>query len=124
MALSYLHHAFKRQVDNRHHLILQGLAFLSAYRDLRLKSGNASERQEAEYNSALVYHSIGLTHLANRSYQQCLTLQKESRKDSDSPTVDTDEFSREAALGLRGLLAMSGDYHTAQQLTKEWLVIE
>lgn len=122
IALSYIHHALKRQADNRHHLVAQGLAFLSAYRDLRLESSDICEKQEAEYNTALAYHSIGLTHLAVRFYERCLDLRSEMR--NGGAHGHGDEFSSEAAFALQALMATSGDYYSARQFTEEWLVIE
>lgn len=122
IALSYIHHALKRQADNRHHLVAQGLAFLSAYRDLRLQSSDICEKQEAEYNTALAYHSIGLTHLAIPFYERCLDLRSEMR--SGDFHEHGDDLSSEAAFALQALMATSGDYHKARKLTDKWLVIE
>ena len=122
IALSYIHHALKRQSDNRHHLVVQGLAYLSAYRDLRLQSSDICEKQEAEYNMALTYHSIGLTNLAIRYYERCLDLRNE--KGAVNFSKHARGFSTEAAFALQELVATTGDYHKARQFTEEWLVVE
>jgi general transcription factor 3C polypeptide 3 (transcription factor C subunit 4) len=92
IALCYIHHALKRQADNRHYLILQGLSFMSLYRKVRCQkkidqAGNndanektrtkvswLSERQEVEYNYGRVYHSLGLLHQAIPCYERALEL--------------------------------------------------
>ena len=121
IALSYIHHAVKRQADNRHHLITQGFAFLSTYYHIRCHSGDACGRQEAEYNIARAYHLLGLTHLAIPYYQRCLSLSKAAQVNHLEGY--TDDFSREAAFALQGLWATSGHHEKARQLTKDWLVI-
>lgn len=92
IALCYIHHSLKRQADNRHYLILQGLSFMSLYRKVRCekkivhevnKDANEkiqtdvtllSERQEVEYNYGRVYHSLGLLHQAIPCYERVLEL--------------------------------------------------
>ena len=122
IALSYIHHALKRQADNRHHLLAQGLAYLSAYHDLRLQSSDICEKQEAEYNMALTYHSIGLTNLAIRYYERCLDLGNEMGAGNSSRHAGG--FSTEAAFALQELVATSGDYYKARHCTEKWLVVE
>lgn len=92
IALCYIHHALKRQAENRHYLILQGLSFMSLYRKVRCqkkidqeatKDGNEetrievsslSECQEVEFNYGRVYHSLGLLHQAIPCYERVLEL--------------------------------------------------
>lgn len=75
IALCYIHHSLKRQSENRHYLIMQGLAFLHEYRRVREKEGSLlQERQEMEFNFARVYHTLGLAHLAIEGYQRALKL--------------------------------------------------
>ena len=119
IALSYIHHALKRQVDNRHYLIMQGFAFLSLYYDTRHVSKDPCERQEAEYNIARTFHLLGLTQSAIPHYQNCLDL-GETTKDDVPPGCDN-TFSMEAALALQGLWANEGEYEKALQVTRSWL---
>ncbi|EED16842.1 RNA polymerase III transcription factor TFIIIC subunit (Tfc4), putative [Talaromyces stipitatus ATCC 10500] len=92
IALCYIHHALKRQADNRHYLILQGLSFMSLYRRARSKSeiednGDKADnektqnsvhsltlQQEVEFNYGRVYHSLGLLHQAVPCYERALEL--------------------------------------------------
>jgi general transcription factor 3C polypeptide 3 (transcription factor C subunit 4) len=109
IALCYIHHALKRQADNRHYLILQGLSFMSLYRKVRCqkkvdqdvnKDANEqtqtdisllSERQEVEFNYGRVYHSLGLLHQAIPCYERALELGDQiqsSRKDKNADSKD------------------------------------
>lgn len=121
IALSYVQHAVKRQADNRHHLVMQGFAFLSRYYDVRCASGDPCGRQEAEYNIARAYHLLGLPRSAIIYYKRCLNMRDAAH--GDRTQKDMDDFSREAALALQGLWAAAGDHEEARQLTRAWLVI-
>lgn len=121
IALSYLHHAFKRQSDSRHHLTMQALSFLSTYYELRQKSSAPSEGQEADYNVARCFHMLGLTHLAIPFYQRCLDCSKDlQRSKSISPAED---FAKEAAFALQGIWILDGEISMAAQVTEAWLII-
>ena len=118
IGLAYLHHAFKRQSDNRHHLILQGFSFLYNYYQARQDAQSPSLKQEADYNMGRAYHIIGLAHLAIPFYEQCLTSQNQRGIDSLSR-----QFRREAALALQNLWAASGGTQKAKIITDRWLVL-
>jgi general transcription factor 3C polypeptide 3 (transcription factor C subunit 4) len=147
IALCFIHHSHKRQCDNRHYLIMQGLSFMHDYRRVRAKRGaTLQERQEVEFNFARVWHGLNLSHLAVEGYervlqigeeiqQQALKQPKGSRDDAD---VDMDgasgsavtssqnfveDFSREAAFALQCLHVFGGDTGTAKDVTEKWLVI-
>lgn len=92
IALCYIHHALKRQAENRHYLILQGLSFMSLYRKVRcqgkidqeaatdgneeahIEDSSLSQCQEVEFNYGRVYHSLGLLHQAIPCYERVLEL--------------------------------------------------
>lgn len=118
LALAYIHYAIKRQADNRHHLIMQGFAFLFTYYSIRQGSKSALERQEADYNVARAYHMLGLSHLAVPYYLRCLQLNFDVGEENSE-----ESFTREAALALQGLWAISGDVENAREVTREWLVL-
>lgn len=121
LALGYLHQALKRQADNRHRILTQGLAFLLEYYNNRSRSKNALDRQEAEYNVARAYHLLGLTHLAIPYFEQCLNLSTAVQtRTSEFPTED---FALEAAVILQAHWAASGSMEKARQITEEWLVM-
>lgn len=52
--ISSLSRSMNRQVDNRHHTVLQGMGLLSKYRSLR-----KSAHQEVEYNFGRAFHQLG-----------------------------------------------------------------
>lgn len=119
LALAYIHYALKRQADNRHHILMQGFAFLMEYYDMRQESGDCLERQEAEYNVGRAYHLLGLTHLAIPYYERCLALSEIVQEDHEY----TEDFAQEAAFAMQGLWAGSGNLEKAQQVTEAWLSI-
>ncbi|KAB8262030.1 hypothetical protein BDV32DRAFT_157729 [Aspergillus pseudonomiae] len=147
IALCYIHHALKRQSENRHFMIMQGLSFMEEYRRVRERPGSLlQERQEMEFNYARVWHMLGLSNLAVEGYQRVLKLGRQIQAEGRGPQpavrvtrhVDNDvdmrdagsdqepfveDFSPEAALALQTLYALSGDLRLAKDVTANWLVI-
>ncbi|CAI7596118.1 unnamed protein product [Penicillium bialowiezense] len=150
IGLSYIHHSLKRQSENRHFHIMQGLSFMHEYRLVRERPGTLrSERQEMEFNFARVYHSLGLAHLAIERYERVLEIGEEIRleaeqeasqpettpADGDTVMSNGDEaplhavkpyvedFSPEAAYALQCIHVISGDAKTAKSVTENWLVV-
>ncbi|KAI9761734.1 MAG: Flap-structured DNA-binding and RNA-binding protein [Chaenotheca gracillima] len=121
LALGYLHYSLKRQSDNRHYLIIQSLSFLFTYHDLKMSSPSASQRQEAKYNVARSFHTIGLTHLAIPYYEEVLQLSDVLRKEPDD--VRGEDFATDAAFNLQSLYAVGGNMDMAHKITKKWLVL-
>ena len=118
IGIAYIHHAFKRQSDNRHHLILQGFSFLYAYYHARQETHSPSLVQEAEYNIGRAYHIIGLAHLAIPYYERCLI--PESDADNHEKSRN---FCKEAAVALQNIWGASGNTRKAKAITDRWLVI-
>ncbi|PYH82974.1 TPR-like protein [Aspergillus uvarum CBS 121591] len=149
IALCYIHQSLKRQSENRHYLIMQGLSFMQEYRRVRERPGTLlSERQEMEFNFARVWHTLGLAHLAAEGYQRVLDISTQIQAQSkpasrqstglidgsgvvmadasagvDEPAPFVEDFSREAAVALQSIYALGGDIRSAQQVTAQWLVI-
>lgn len=144
IALCYIHHALKRQSENRHYLIMEGVAFMHEYRRVREKEGSLpQERQEMEFNFARMYHMLGIAHLATEGYHRVLALGEEVQRysrertrtaDGEDTVMDeadgrgteasfVEDFSREAAMALQGIYAMNGDVKAAKDVTEKWLVI-
>lgn len=118
IGLAYLHHAFKRQADNRHHLILEGLSFLNRYYQARQEAHSPALTREAEYNMGRIYHIIGLAHLAVPYYERCLTGQHQGDEG-----LSSEPSGREAALALQNLWAASGHMQKAKEVTERWLAL-
>lgn len=94
IGLCYIHHSLKRQSENRHYLIMQGLSFMHEYRRAREKPGTLlQEQQEMEFNFARVWHTLGLSHLAVEGYERVLALstqiQQETNNLAAAPTQST-----------------------------------
>ncbi|KAK1959796.1 RNA polymerase III transcription factor tfiiic [Colletotrichum sublineola] len=71
VGLGYIHHALKRQADNRQYLIMQGFACVFEFCHSKL-SGTPEERKEAYFGVARTFHMLGLHHLALEWYQRVL----------------------------------------------------
>ncbi|KAH8422545.1 tetratricopeptide repeat protein [Aspergillus melleus] len=149
IGLCYIHHSLKRQSENRHYLIMQGLSFMHEYRRLREQKGTLHvERQEMEFNFARVWHMLGLAHLAIEGYEKVLALSEERKMQTQtmqngSDVIMTDaglsqerdqaqeqektpfeeDFAPEAAVALQNIYALSGDLISAQEVTAKYLVI-
>ena len=121
LALGYLHYALKRQAENRHHILMQGLALLLEYYDSKQQSNSYSEKQEAEYNVGHAYHILGLTNLAIPYYEQCLELSEAVR--AEMGRYNGEDFVNEAAVALQGFWAASGNVERAREVTERWMVI-
>ncbi|KAL8797603.1 MAG: hypothetical protein Q9182_007190 [Xanthomendoza sp. 2 TL-2023] len=120
LALAYVQHAVKRQSDNRHYLVTQGLTFLFRYHELRVKSQVTLEQQEAEYNVGRTYHMLGLTHLAIPYYERCIALTANLRRAGPGQWED---FTIEAAFALRNIWAADEQMTKAVDITRQHLVI-
>lgn len=81
ISAQYISAAMKRQTNNRHYEIHQGLSFLYRYYDFRTRSGIPVEVQEAEYNVARMWHVLGLTYLAIPGYERALALSEKVQAD-------------------------------------------
>lgn len=144
IALAYVHFALKRQSGNRHYLITQGFAFLHNYRKIRFASGCLVERQEAEFNTARLYHLLGLNSSAIDGYGACLATSKEieqeaeekRRRRREDEEMEEDEeggesqtseffvedFGREAAYALVQIYASGGQVAAAREIAEKYLV--
>ena len=120
IGLAYLQHALKRQAENRHWGIMQGLSFLNRYyiirttgslpkarldKDNPVTGDNADHvvdprskvpalhKQEAAYNLARAYQLLGLVNHAVKGYERCLALASDVREErikQKTPSRDDD----------------------------------
>ncbi|WAQ83693.1 hypothetical protein PtA15_4A141 [Puccinia triticina] len=125
LAITYVQRAMQRQTDNRHHQIVQGLAFFEHYRAVRRKEFG----QEVEFNLGRIYHGLGLTSLAITHYNRVLALAPSthqlspSSEDSPlSPDPPTD-LSGLAAYNLVLIYSTSGSPDLAHRLTCQYLTV-
>ncbi|KJY00299.1 hypothetical protein TI39_contig336g00044 [Zymoseptoria brevis] len=139
IATMWIQNSMKRQVENRHFGITQGIAAMSRYYDLRIKSGKACHRQEAEYNVARMWHYLALTHLAVPAYEKVLELSEAVRAEWEEEVAaarmagrtdgfegnygEGEDFAMEAAYALQGCYALVGNFEAARRIGEEWLVI-
>lgn len=118
IGLAYVHHALKRQAENRQHSILQGISFIHAYYQNRKQSATVEERQEAHFNVARCYHLLGLVQLAIpyyfRVFDELTDLDHTSRP--ENVILDT-------AYNLQSIYIIGGNLKLAQQIVDRWLQI-
>ncbi|KAJ0162345.1 Transcription factor tau subunit sfc4 [Colletotrichum tanaceti] len=90
VGLGYIHHALKRQADNRQYLIMQGFACVFEFCHSKL-SGTPDERREAFFGVARTFHMLGLHHLALEWYRKVAG--SEGAEGSDGPDVTEQQDS-------------------------------
>ncbi|KAL4400990.1 transcription factor TFIIIC complex protein [Malassezia pachydermatis] len=109
-SVATLSRATNRQVDNRNHTVVQGLALLTQYADLR------GAGPEVDYNFARAFHQLGLLHLAVPRYQRVLS-------QADTPCQTGFAMVREAAYNLSLIYVQAGSPHQAQHLYRTYLAV-
>ena len=137
IALCYIHESLKRQIENRHQYLLQGIAFLEEYADCRLEKVADKDAQvkrrtsmEIEFNKGRVWHMLGLMDLATSVFENVLLdFERHDQADSmdvsgDNEPCGDDDYRMEAAYSLQVAYALSGDTRTARDITEKYLVIE
>ncbi|KAF9269641.1 TPR-like protein [Marasmius fiardii PR-910] len=117
LAIASIGRAMQRQSDNRHHLITQGLAFLSQYRKLRQSDG--IYLGEVEFNFGRTFQQLGLHSLAAKHYQRVLDIAEKEQGNEDENTSVT----KEAAYNLALIYVMTGAAPLADELYRRWLSI-
>jgi general transcription factor 3C polypeptide 3 (transcription factor C subunit 4) len=131
MALCYVHQSFKRQNENRHLYVMQGLAFFQEYADARLAKVDGSRpkavdeaEMEITFNRARIWHMLNLTNLAVEGYKKVVETSRTKIKELDAGTgFKGAAIATEAAYALQTTYALSGDMEMAQRITEEWLVV-
>lgn len=139
MALSYTHQMFKRQNENRHAYLMQGLAFFEEYAECRVaqaeKVGENDVKQaraEVEFNRARIWHMLGLGDLAVKGYAKVLELrrvdsaERERRGEAGNGVEGggMDSYVMEAAYAIQTTYALNGDLDSARAVTEKWMVVE
>ncbi|KAF9032358.1 hypothetical protein BJ165DRAFT_1535052 [Panaeolus papilionaceus] len=110
LAIASIGRAMQRQSDNRHHLVVQAMAFLTKYRKLR--GTTTAEVREVEYNFGRTFHQLGLYSHAVKHYEKVLELAEQAGDDL---------FAREAAFNLSCIFVFTGAVPLADALYRKWL---
>ncbi len=118
ISLAYIHHALKRQAENRQHSILQGITFMLRYYESRKEALHIEERQEAHFNMARTYHLLGLVHLAVLYYLRVL-----DEVEGDVTSSTHEDLVIDAAYNLQTIYAVAGNLELAESISSKWLVI-
>ncbi|RXW22111.1 hypothetical protein EST38_g3735 [Candolleomyces aberdarensis] len=112
LAIASIGRAMQRQSDNRQHLVAQGMAFLSQYRNLR--ANDPETRREVEYNFARIFHQLGLYSYAVKHYEKVLQMAEESG-------LKDDLYGKESAYNLSLIYVFTGATPLAKALYRRWL---
>ncbi|KAI9604798.1 hypothetical protein H4Q26_002768 [Puccinia striiformis f. sp. tritici PST-130] len=125
LAITYVQRAMQRQTDNRHHQIVQGLAFFDHYRTVRQKEFS----QEVEFNLGRIYHGLGEANdtgghtlqprPCSRSTDRWITTPEDSPASSEPP----DDLSNLAAYNLVLIYSTSGSPDLAHRLICQYLTV-
>ncbi|KAH7103837.1 TPR-like protein [Auriculariales sp. MPI-PUGE-AT-0066] len=106
--------AMQRQADNRHHMIVQGMAFFAKYRELR----RDSHQEEVNYNMGRAFHQLSLFSEALQLYQKVLDAVE--RRLALNATADIG-LARETAYNMSLIYTQTGAAKLAQELYRRWL---
>ncbi|KAJ7259647.1 TPR-like protein [Mycena rebaudengoi] len=112
LAVASIGRGMQRQCDNRQHLIVQAMGFMSRYRNLRAVDGD--HVVEVEFNFGRLFHQLGLYSHAARHYERAL----ESATKNEMET----ECLREAAYNLSMIYVATGAQPLAIALYRRWLL--
>ncbi|KAL4078076.1 hypothetical protein J3A83DRAFT_4356769 [Scleroderma citrinum] len=115
LGISSLGRAMQRQSDNRHHLIAQGMAFLSHYRRIRRQDGDRA-LPEIEFNFGRAFQQLGLHTLAVNHYEKALQLVEGNGDEAIF-------VAREAAYNLSLIYVTTGAVPLAENLYRKWLSV-
>ncbi|KAF9459393.1 hypothetical protein BDZ94DRAFT_1199583 [Collybia nuda] len=114
LAIASIGRAMQRQSDNRHHLVVQAMAFLTQYRKLR--ESDLQGMAEVEYNFGRAFHQLGLYSHAVNHYERVLKL-------AEKATGEETTFAPEAAYNLSLIFVLTGATPLAEALYRRWLSI-
>ncbi|EGN99637.1 hypothetical protein SERLA73DRAFT_159861 [Serpula lacrymans var. lacrymans S7.3] len=111
LAIASIGRAMQRQSDNRHHLIAQGMAFLSQYRTLRKSCPDGLA--EVEFNFGRAFQQLGLHTHAVVHYERVLELAETNHAEHG--------LTKEAAYNLSLIYVTTGAIPLADALYRRWL---
>ncbi|KIK67134.1 hypothetical protein GYMLUDRAFT_37174 [Collybiopsis luxurians FD-317 M1] len=121
LAIASIGRAMQRQSDNRHHLIAQGMAFLSKYRSLR--TVDPARICEVEYNFGRLFQQLGLHSHAVNHYERVLKLSDTQEKENQNSLHSGASFAKEAAYNLSLIYVLTGATPLAEMLYRRWLSV-
>ena len=118
LGLAHVHRSMQRLSTNRHIQLLQGIAYILEYKELRERNATDFELQEIEYNFGRLFHMLGLTTLATQHYDK--VLEYHDRVQSLDQNYD---LLMEAAYNLTLIYNISGNSELASEITEKYLTI-
>ncbi|KAF0315356.1 RNA polymerase III transcription factor tfiiic [Colletotrichum asianum] len=121
VGLGYIHHALKRQADNRQYLIMQGFACVFEFCHSKL-TGTPDERREAYFGVGRTFHMLGLHHLALEWYRKVLG-PEQSQIDLQLEDVASRDVILSAAYNEYALFISSGSVDELENVVLPRLVL-
>ncbi|KAE9574619.1 hypothetical protein CGMCC3_g9417 [Colletotrichum fructicola] len=121
VGLGYIHHALKRQADNRQYLIMQGFACVFEFCHSKL-TGTPDERREAFFGVGRTFHMLGLHHLALEWYRKVLG-PEQSQIDLQLEDVASRDVILSAAYNEYALFISSGSVDELENVVLPRLVL-
>ncbi|KAK2739217.1 bifunctional purine biosynthetic protein [Colletotrichum kahawae] len=121
VGLGYIHHALKRQADNRQYLIMQGFACVFEFCHSKLM-GTPDERREAFFGVGRTFHMLGLHHLALEWYRKVLG-PEQSQIDLQLEDVASRDVILSAAYNEYALFISSGNVDELEHAVLPRLVL-
>lgn len=125
LGLTYLHRATQRNTDNRHSNITHAFTFLFRYKKSRAvyaarlsitdRTRQLMLEQEALFNVARAFHTIGLLHFATTFYEDCLRY----CDGHDQPLLAECGLQRECAYNLHLICVQSASPEQAKRVLQE-----
>ncbi|THV03835.1 TPR-like protein [Dendrothele bispora CBS 962.96] len=112
LAIASIGRAMQRQSDNRHHLIAQGMAFLSKYRLLR--GSDPAQLSEVDFNFGRAFQQLGLHSHAIKHYERVLEM-------AENDQTGVEHLAKEAAYNLSLVYVTTGATPLADRLYRRWL---
>ena len=107
LAITYAHLAQQKNVDKKHSLITQSLAFATTYSEMR----EPEAKQEVHYNFGRLYQQFGINHLAVDHYNKALQFTNSLIKANEKYLC----LRREIAFNLHVIYKASGNFALARK---------
>lgn len=117
LGLAHVHRSMQRSSSNRHMHLLQGISYVTEYRELRLLNSTVYEKQEVEFNMGRLFHMIGLLTEAINHYDKALEFHEQLKHDPDH------DLLMEVAYNLTLIYNINGNSQLAYELTEKYLTI-
>ncbi|KAJ7143345.1 TPR-like protein [Mycena crocata] len=115
LAIAFIGRAMQCKSDNRRLMIVQGMGFLTRYRQLRQEESEGLG--EVEFNFGRAFQQLGLHSYAVKHYEKVLELTETANCNCKA------SLAQEAAYNLSLIYAQTGAVLSAKSIYRRWLLI-